>query len=172
MNQLVRLASPAVPVIVTAAGERASTHFLKFFAANICTRTRAALTTEPLRNSWPGLLMPGCRQSPPCSRSASPPGSRRRRASSPRLRSSNGSPHDLRYCSPQHLRRPFAEFLPGHDSGISARTSHRQPRRGGRAGSAARPRTSNCPAPSGRSAAPTRPWRHRTRGPRTERIVL
>jgi hypothetical protein len=60
MNQLVRLASPAVPVIVTAAGERASTHFLKFFAANIRTRTRAALTTEPLRNSWPGVSRCRC----------------------------------------------------------------------------------------------------------------
>jgi site-specific recombinase XerC len=35
MNQLVRLASPAVPAVVTAAGERASTRFLEFFAANI-----------------------------------------------------------------------------------------------------------------------------------------
>jgi site-specific recombinase XerD len=35
MNQLVRLASPAVPALVTAAGERASMRFLEFFAANI-----------------------------------------------------------------------------------------------------------------------------------------
>jgi hypothetical protein len=33
MNQLVRLASPAVPAIVTTAGERASTRIPKFFAA-------------------------------------------------------------------------------------------------------------------------------------------
>ena len=35
MNQLVRLASSAVPALVTAAGERASMRFLEFFAANI-----------------------------------------------------------------------------------------------------------------------------------------
>jgi hypothetical protein len=35
MNQLVRLASPAVPALVTAAGERASMRFVEFFAANI-----------------------------------------------------------------------------------------------------------------------------------------
>src|SRR5437773_3581394 len=35
MNQLVRLASPALPALVTAAGERASMRFLEFFAANI-----------------------------------------------------------------------------------------------------------------------------------------
>jgi hypothetical protein len=35
MNQPVSLTSPALPVLVTAAGERASMRFLEFFAANI-----------------------------------------------------------------------------------------------------------------------------------------
>jgi hypothetical protein len=35
MNQLVPIRSPALPALVTAAGERASTRFLEFFAANI-----------------------------------------------------------------------------------------------------------------------------------------
>ena len=35
MNQLVPITSPALPVLVTAAGERASIRFLEFFAANI-----------------------------------------------------------------------------------------------------------------------------------------
>ena len=35
MNQLVPISSPALPVLVVAAGERASMRFLEFFAANI-----------------------------------------------------------------------------------------------------------------------------------------
>ena len=35
MKQLVPISSPALPVLVTAAGERASMRFLEFFAANI-----------------------------------------------------------------------------------------------------------------------------------------
>jgi site-specific recombinase XerC len=35
MNQLVRIASSTLPVLVVAAGERASMRFLEFFAANI-----------------------------------------------------------------------------------------------------------------------------------------
>src|SRR5216684_3268688 len=35
MNQLVPINSPALPVLVAAAGERASMRFLEFFAANI-----------------------------------------------------------------------------------------------------------------------------------------
>src|SRR5437868_1890508 len=35
MNQLVPVGSPALPALVTAAGERASMRFLEFFAANI-----------------------------------------------------------------------------------------------------------------------------------------
>jgi hypothetical protein len=34
MNQLILISSPAVPVLVAAAGERASIRFLEFFAAN------------------------------------------------------------------------------------------------------------------------------------------
>src|SRR6266849_8080463 len=35
MNQLLSVSSPALPALVTAAGERASMRFLEFFAANI-----------------------------------------------------------------------------------------------------------------------------------------
>ena len=35
MNQLVPIASPALPALVAAAGERAGMRFLEFFAANI-----------------------------------------------------------------------------------------------------------------------------------------
>ena len=35
MNQLVPIASPTLPALVAAAGERASMRFLEFFAANI-----------------------------------------------------------------------------------------------------------------------------------------
>jgi hypothetical protein len=35
MNQLVSISSSTLPALVTAAGERASMHFLEFFAANI-----------------------------------------------------------------------------------------------------------------------------------------
>jgi hypothetical protein len=35
MNQLILLNPPALPALVTAAGERASLRFLEFFAANI-----------------------------------------------------------------------------------------------------------------------------------------
>lgn len=35
MNQLVPISSPALPALVTAAGERASMRFFEFFAANI-----------------------------------------------------------------------------------------------------------------------------------------
>jgi hypothetical protein len=35
LNQLVAISSPALPAVVTAAGERARMRFLEFFAANI-----------------------------------------------------------------------------------------------------------------------------------------
>ena len=35
MNKLVPIGSPALPALVTAAGERAAMRFLEFFAANI-----------------------------------------------------------------------------------------------------------------------------------------
>jgi integrase/recombinase XerC len=35
MNQLLPIASPALPALIAAAGERARTRFLEFFAANI-----------------------------------------------------------------------------------------------------------------------------------------
>jgi integrase/recombinase XerC len=35
MNQLVPIASPALPALIAAVGERARTRFLEFFAANI-----------------------------------------------------------------------------------------------------------------------------------------
>jgi len=35
MSQLVPISSPALPALVTAAGERARVRFLEFFAANI-----------------------------------------------------------------------------------------------------------------------------------------
>jgi hypothetical protein len=35
MNELVSISSPALPALVTAAGERASMRFLEFFAANV-----------------------------------------------------------------------------------------------------------------------------------------
>jgi hypothetical protein len=35
VNQLVAISSPALPALITTAGERASTRFLEFFAANI-----------------------------------------------------------------------------------------------------------------------------------------
>jgi hypothetical protein len=35
MNQVVPITQPALPAVITAAGERASKRFLEFFAANI-----------------------------------------------------------------------------------------------------------------------------------------
>ena len=35
MNQLVQIGLPTVPALIAAAGDRASTRFLEFFAANI-----------------------------------------------------------------------------------------------------------------------------------------
>jgi hypothetical protein len=80
-----------VPALVAVAGEHASLRFLEFFAANIRNpHTRRRITERP-RNSWPGARAPVCPRSEPCSWCTSRPGLRGRRASSPRLRSSDGS---------------------------------------------------------------------------------
>jgi len=50
MNRLVRLASPAVPALVTAAGERVSMCFLEFFAADIRNAHRRGPITGRPRN--------------------------------------------------------------------------------------------------------------------------
>jgi hypothetical protein len=43
VNQLIRISTPSLPTLVTAAGECASMRFLEFFAANICNpHTRRA----------------------------------------------------------------------------------------------------------------------------------
>jgi hypothetical protein len=52
MNHLVTINSPTLPALVTAAGERASTRFLEFSAANI--RNPAGLLPGGPRNSWLG----------------------------------------------------------------------------------------------------------------------
>jgi hypothetical protein len=50
MNQLAQNQLPVLPALVTSAGDRASTRFLEFFAANIRNRTRGGPITGPQRN--------------------------------------------------------------------------------------------------------------------------
>jgi hypothetical protein len=57
------------------------------------TRTRGGPITGLRRNSWPGVLIPGCRRSLRSSRCMSRLGSKRQRASWLRPRSNNGSQH-------------------------------------------------------------------------------
>lgn len=51
MNQLTPIRSPTIPVLVSVAGERASTRFLEFFAANIRNPHMRRPITEPPGNS-------------------------------------------------------------------------------------------------------------------------
>jgi hypothetical protein len=93
MNQVVPISSPVLPVLVTAAGERASVRFLEFFAANIRNpHTRRAYARA--RGGILGLVR-RCRHTVDC---RGPAGARRHldrgrhAASSPRRASSNDSP--------------------------------------------------------------------------------
>jgi len=48
VSQLVPIGSPALQALAAAAGERASMHFLEFFAANICDAQSVHLPTGNL----------------------------------------------------------------------------------------------------------------------------
>jgi hypothetical protein len=68
VNQLIPIAAPALPPLVTAAGEHNSMRFLEFFAAHIRNpHTRWRIIGQP-RNSWSGAQALACCRSPPCSR--------------------------------------------------------------------------------------------------------
>ena len=91
MNQLVPIASPTIPVLVAAAGDRARIRFLEFFAANIrnphTRRAYARAAAEFL--AWcadAGVPAIAAVQPVP-----SPPGSRPEPASPRRRASSSGS---------------------------------------------------------------------------------
>jgi len=92
MSQLVPISSPALPALVGAAGERASTHFLEFFAANIRNPHTRRAYYRAAHEFWPGVAASACRLSPPSSRCMSQRGLRRVRANCPRPWSSSGSP--------------------------------------------------------------------------------
>ena len=84
MNQLIPITADRAAALIAAVGERASYRFLEFFTAKSATRTPAAPTRAPRRNSSIGLRRAASRQSRRSRACMSPPMSSSFRRRDPR----------------------------------------------------------------------------------------
>jgi hypothetical protein len=77
MNRLVAISTPPkLPMLVTAAGERAGIRFLEFFAANVRNPHTRRAYTRAAEEFLAWRVERPCRRSAPCNRFTSRPGSR------------------------------------------------------------------------------------------------